>query len=149
MRFPIDVRAVGALMSAAFAIAALAQVAPPSPAACDSCGVVMSIRTATEDSEWTPLGVVSPGTSLTSPGGSETRSAFSFGPDGSRGLVVIGAAGGALYAKRPNGYQRPRWDVTLKMDRGDTRVLTQRYEPLLREGDRVRVMGTQLELIET
>ena len=131
-----------------FALAALAQVTPQSTAACDNCGVVMSIRTSTEDAEWTPLGVVSPGTSLTSPGGTESRSAIAFGSDGSRGLVMIGAAGGAVYAKRPNAYQRPRWDVTIKMDRGDTRVVTQRYEPLLREGDRVRVMGTQLELID-
>jgi hypothetical protein len=35
------------------------------------------------------------------------------------------------------------------MDRGDTRVLQQRYEPLLREGDRVRVLGTQIELVES
>ena len=55
----------------------------------------------------------------------------------------------AVYAKRPNAYQKPRWDVTVKMDRGDTRVLQQRYEPLLREGDRVRVLGTQLELVES
>jgi len=61
-------------------------------------------------------------------------------------LVLVGAAGGAVYAKRPNSYQRPRWDVTVKLDTGATRVLPQLYEPLLREGDRVRVFGTQVEL---
>jgi outer membrane lipoprotein SlyB len=81
--------------------------------------------------------------------GNEGRTAYAFGSDGSRGLVLIGAAGGAVYAKRPNAYQKPRWDVTVKMDRGDTRVLQQRYEPLLREGDRVRVLGTQIELVES
>lgn len=62
---------------------------------------------------------------------------------------MIGAAGGAVYAKRPNAYQRPRWDVTIKMESGQTQVVPQSYEPLLREGDRVRVMGTQLELVDS
>jgi outer membrane lipoprotein SlyB len=75
---------------------------------------------------------------------------FSIGPQlKNQGLVVIGAAGGATSGKRPNAYEKPRWDVTVKMDRGDTRVLQQRYEPLLREGDRVRVLGTQIELVES
>lgn len=115
---------------------------------CDDCGVIMSIQTSVQEEQWEPLGVVAPAGSLTAPGGTETRSAFAFGSEGSRGLVLIGAAGGAVYAKRSNSYQRPRWDVTVKMDRGNTRVVQQRYEPLLHEGDRVRILGTQLELID-
>ena len=141
----------GAIIVSAFILAgaAAAQTAAPTTPACDNCGVVVSIQTSTQEEQWTPLGVVSPGTSLTAPGGSESRSAIAFGSDGSRSMVMIGAAGGAMYAKRPNAYQRPRWDVTVKMDRGDTRVVQQRYEPLLREGDRVRIMGTQLELVDS
>jgi len=144
-----DMRVAAALLSFVLAGFAVAQGAQPPAASCDNCGMIVSIRTSAESEEWTPLGVVSPGSSITSPGGTEARSAFAFGADGNRGLVLIGAAGGAVYAKRPSAYQRPRWDLTVKMDRGDTRVVTQRYEPLLREGDRVRVMGTQLELQET
>jgi hypothetical protein len=33
------------------------------------------------------------------------------------------------------------------MDSGSTKVVQQRYEPLLHEGDRVRIYGTQLDLI--
>ena len=54
---------------------------------------------------------------------------------------MIGAAGGAVYAKRPNAYQKRRWDVLVKMDGGGERVLQQRYEPFFRAGDRVRVDG--------
>ena len=140
-----------AIVLATFVIAgaAAAQTAAPTATSCDNCGVVVSIQTSVQEEQWTPLGVVSPGTSLTAPGGGEARSAIAFGSDGSRGMVMVGAAGGAMYAKRPNAYQRPRWDVTVKMDRGGTRVVQQRYEPLLREGDRVRIMGTQLELVDS
>ena len=145
MRFPIDLR-IGALLLAVAGVA-IAQMTPPPAPSCDNCGVVTSIQTSYEEEQWTPLGVVAAPSSLTS--GNEGRTAFAFGSEGNRGLVLIGAAGGAVYAKRPNAYQKPRWDVTVKMDRGDTRVVQQRYEPLLREGDRVRVLGTQLELVES
>ena len=127
---------------------AAAQAGTFSGGVCDNCGVITSINTSVQEEQWQPLGVVPAPGSLSSPGGNEGRSAFAFGSDGSRGLVLIGAAGGAVYAKRQNSYQRTRWDVTVKMDRGNTRVVQQRYEPVLREGDRVRILGTQLELIE-
>jgi len=118
MRFRIDLR-IGAVLLA-LAGAAVAQMTP-APASCDNCGVVTSIRTSYEEEQWTPLGVVAAPSSLTS--GNEGRTAFAFGSEGNRGLVLIGAAGGAVYAKRPNAYQKPRWDVTIKMDRGGgTRV---------------------------
>ena len=145
MRFRIDLR-IGAVLLAVAGVAIAQTMLPPTPA-CDNCGVVTSIRTSYEEEQWTPLGVVAAPSSLTS--GNEGRTAFAFGSEGNRGLVLIGAAGGAVYAKRPNAYQKPRWDVTVKMDRGDTRVLQQRYEPLLREGDRVRVLGPQIELVES
>lgn len=65
-----------------------------------------------------------------------------------QGQVLIGAAGGAAYGTRPNQLNRQRWQVVVRMDVGGTRAVTQNYEPMLREGDRVRVMGTQLELLQ-
>ena len=56
---------------------------------CDTCGVITSINTAAQEEQWQPLGVVPAPGSLSSPGGSEGRSAFAFGSDGSRGLVLI------------------------------------------------------------
>ena len=65
-----------------------------------------------------------------------------------KGMVVVGSAGGAAYAQKPNQYQRQRWDVTIKMDSGPPpRVINLSYEPYVQEGDRVRVFGNQLELV--
>jgi outer membrane lipoprotein SlyB len=65
-----------------------------------------------------------------------------------QGVVVIGAAGGAVYAQKPNEYRRTRWEVTLKMDDGTTRVVSLSYEPLFAQvGDYVRVAGNNLELV--
>jgi outer membrane lipoprotein SlyB len=132
------------------ATAAFAQSTQRPP--CDgACGVIQSIAPVTERQEWTPLGAVSPGGSgITSPGGmSGTSTQISFGPGfTNQGLVVLGAAGGAMYAQRPSDYRRQRWDVTLRMDNGQTRVVSLRTEPLLvQEGDYVRVSGNSLELL--
>ena len=40
-----------------------------------------------------------------------------------------------------------RVEIRVKMDAGGVRVVSHDYEPALREGDRVRLYGTQLELI--
>jgi outer membrane lipoprotein SlyB len=159
------------LASAALAAAAVAQAEipglPPGPSqpgstapgagttsapltdACANCATILSIQTTTERQDWTPLGTVAPGSvSIAGAGVSEGRTAYIIGPDlSNKGLVLLGAAGGAAYGKRSNTYEKPRWDVTLKLDTGGTRVVSQSYEPLFREGDRVRVFGTQLELI--
>jgi hypothetical protein len=128
-------------------VATVARAQPPGDA-CDACGVVQSIVMTTERQQWTPLG--STGVNTVTPSGrmTDATTQFSIGPQlKNQGLVVVGAAGGAAYAKRPNAYEKPRWDVTVKMDRGGIRVIPQSYEPMLREGDRVRVQGTQLDLV--
>lgn len=115
------------------------------------CGTIQAIAAVAERQEWTPLGTVSPGGSgIANLGGmSGTSTQVSFGPGFSnQGLVVLGAAGGAVYAQRPGEYRRQRWDVTIRMDNGQTRVVTLRSEPLLvQEGDYVRVSGNSLELV--
>ncbi len=118
---------------------------------CGNCGVVQTIRTVNERQQWTPLGTVSDSAAV---GGGPTgqpggTAMYSIGPGfTNRGMVVVGAAGGAAYAQKPNEYQRQRWEVTVKMDAGPPpRVLTLSYEPFIQEGDRVRVSGNQLELI--
>jgi len=143
MRCRIDLALLVVLAAAGAGVAA-----QDIPRVCDNCGTVTSIQRTTEQEQWTALGTVTPGlVSAQSAGGEEMRSAFSFGKEGNRGIVLIGAAGGAVYSKRPNAYDKPRWDVTVKLDGGATRVIQQRYEPLIHEGDRVRIYGTQLDLI--
>jgi hypothetical protein len=131
-----------------FAMFAAPADGQPPPDACDACGIVQSIQMTTERAQWTPLGSATPSTVTATGASTGGVTQFSIGPQfKNQGLVMLGAAGGANYAKRPNAYEKPRWDVAVKMDRGGTRTVSQSYEPLLREGDRVRVLGTQLELV--
>lgn len=161
------------LLAGAMALAALPVLAqllpPPGPAAsstspspspspgqavmdnCDRCGKVESIQPVTAKDQWTPLGSVatSPLGAGANNGSPAAVTMVQIGPGFSnQGAVLIGAAGGAAYGTRPAGLNRQRWEVIVRMDGGGTRAVTQNYEPMLREGDRVRVMGNQLELVQ-
>ena len=111
---------------------------------CGQCGKVLSVKQTMVKEQWTPLGG---GSSF----GSDARAAtmFQIGPGlSNQGKVMVGAAGGAAYQKTPNAYEKPRWEVTVKMDNGQTRVTSLPYEPYVQEGDRVRLNGRNVELIE-
>jgi len=112
---------------------------------CANCGQVESIREFKAKTGWTPLGAAGTAGMVESAGDAgrvSTQYNFSSG-----NVVMLGAAGGAGYAKRPNSYERSRWEIVLRMDDGSRRTVANDYEPALREGDRVRVYGTQLELM--
>jgi len=136
------------MMRALLAVMIVASAPALAQDRCDNCGRIESIRQVTERTSWTPLGAG--GTSLGTgeyagqPGRVTQQYNFTTG-----NAVLLGAAGGAGYARRPNTYERPRWEVKVKMDAGGVRTVSQAYEPALREGDRVRVYGTQLELFTT
>ena len=125
--------------------------ASPKPVCNGVCGTIQQIAPVSERQVWTPLGSV-PGNTMSTGGlsgatGSTTQ--MQIGPGfTNQGLVVIGAAGGAMYAQKPNEYRRTRWEVTLKMDDGTARVVSMAYEPLfVQVGDYVRVMGNNIELV--
>jgi outer membrane lipoprotein SlyB len=111
--------------------------------------VIASIRATEVRQSWAPLGSATPDApgDLGSNAG-RTGTSYSIGKDGkSKGMVLLGPAGGTPYAARPKDVRKQqRWDITVRMDSGASRVVQQSYEPSLREGDRVRVFGTQLEL---
>jgi outer membrane lipoprotein SlyB len=139
------------LLSLSLASGQASAQATPRPACDGACGVIEAIAPVAERQVWTPLGSMSPTLSgpsgLGGSGGSTAQ--LQFGPGFSnQGLVVIGAAGGAVYAQKPNEYRRNRWEVTLRMDNGATRVVSLGYEPLFAQvGDYVRVMGSNIELV--
>jgi len=114
------------------------------------CGRVESIRQSTVKQTWTPLGggVGGNGGGPTGGGPGAVTSTFKIGPGlSNQGMVLLGAAGGAEYKKTPNSYEQVQWEVTVKLDSGRTRTVLMRYEPYVREGDRVRVVGASVELI--
>jgi outer membrane lipoprotein SlyB len=137
----------------ALAVAGLAAVAPPARAQngnadpeCASfpCGRVETIRQTSVKQSWTPLGT---GASFDSD--PRTAAAIQIGPGlSNQGMVVLGAGGGAAYRKAPSSYDKPRWEVTVRLDNGQKRVVTVAYEPFVREGDRVRIAGNSLERVD-
>lgn len=111
------------------------------------CGHIESIvQTMTRES-WTPLGAGTYGS--TGLGGTPAAvTNFQFGPGQKPQMVLLGAAGGAAYQKTPSSYEKPRWNVTVKLDNGQKRVVSLAFEPYVREGDYVRVVGNNVELID-
>ena len=131
--------------------AALAQAPQPAPATeCGACGKVESIRQSTTRQQWTPLGTgVGVGSTPSLGDAPASATAFRIGPGlSNQGMVMLGAAGGAAYKKTPESYEQRRWDVTVKMDGGGVRVVSVAYEPFVHEGDRVRIAGNHVELLE-
>jgi outer membrane lipoprotein SlyB len=125
----------------------LAATAAPVPAQekCANCGRVESVRESTARTDWTPLGAMAnAGASQGAADAGRVSTQYNFT---SGNMVLLGAAGGAGYAKRPNSYERPRWEIAVRMDDGSRRTVTHDYEPAVQAGDRVRVYGTQLELM--
>ena len=123
----------------------------PGTTDCDRCGKVEVIRQASGPSnQWTPLGSMpSVGAGASDLRPSDVSTQYRIGRDlSNQGQVTIGAAGGAVYQTRPTPRTGTRWEILVRMDDGTVRTVNQNYEPLLQVGDRVRVFGTQIELVQ-
>lgn len=140
-------------LAAALTVAALAraQGAAGAAALCANCGTIVAIDTYDSEQQLTSLGMISPGTLAGDNGTGQSgrvTAQFAIGRGFTNdGMVLLGSAGGVAYARTPPNAPQKRWEVTVKMDDGTRRSLRQSYAPSLVEGDRVRVYGTQLELI--
>ena len=108
---------------------------------------MLTIKQTTVKNDWTPLGTTGQQPVGMQPDRVTTTFQFGRGMT-NEGIVVLGAQGGAVYGKSPNSYEKPQWQVTVKLDSGRTRVLTVPYEPYVREGDRVRIAGNNVELVD-
>jgi outer membrane lipoprotein SlyB len=141
-------RLVAILASLLVATLAHAQSTPATGECSDfPCGRVLTIKQTTVKNDWTPLGTTGQQPVGTQPDRVTTTFQFGRGMT-NEGIVVLGAQGGAVYGKSPNSYEKPQWQVTVKLDSGRTRVLTVPYEPYVREGDRVRIAGNNVELVD-
>jgi len=121
----------------------------PGTTNCDRCGAVETIRQAANQNPGAPLGStpsVAYGSTDLNP---SSITAFKIGKDlSNQGQVTIGAAGGAVYQQNRPTQRVTRWEIVVRMDDGGARSVIQNYEPLLQVGDRVRVFGTQVELVQ-
>jgi outer membrane lipoprotein SlyB len=146
-RARVALLAVAGLAAGAFVVPAQAQSGTAGAGAdCTTfpCGRVETIRQTTVKESWTPLG-----TGASFDRDARTVTSYQIGPGlSNQGMVILGAGGGAAYRKTPNAYEQPRWEVTIKLDSGQKRVVTVAYEPFVREGDRVRVAGNSIELVD-
>lgn len=141
-------RLVAILASLLVATLAHAQSTPASGECSDfPCGRVLTIKQTTVKNDWTPLGTTGQQPVGMQPDRVTTTFQFGRGMT-NEGIVLLGATGGAVYGKSPNSYEKPQWQVTVKLDSGRTRVLTVPYEPYVREGDRVRIAGNNVELVD-
>lgn len=115
----------------------------PAPAArrrCNDCGVIESIQEIKTPGEGTGLGGVAGGV-LGGVLGNQVG-----GGNGRKAMTVLGAVGGALAGNQIERHTRAqtRYEITVRMNDGSSRVLSRENPPAWREGDRVRVEGDQL-----
>lgn len=116
---------------------------PVAPLSCVNCGLVDSIRTLQVDGKASGLGAVTGGVT-----GAVLGNQIGNG-HGRDALTVLGGVGGAFAGhtieKKVNRYTVYR--VTVRMDDGSFRTLSQSHEPAVAIGSRVRVSNGALVAI--
>ncbi len=121
--------------------AAEARRGVPGPAArdsvCASCGTVASIRMVEIKGDATGLGAVAGGVTGAVVGNQMGRG------NGNAIMTLLGAAGGAMAGNEieRNVKKRYRYHVTVRMDDGSFRTVSQASVPSVAVGERVRVIN--------
>ena len=134
-----------ALPIVAAAIALGAQSLVFAQGTCTDCGRVQSIRQVEEKGKTSGLGAVAGGVV----GG---VIGHQIGGGTGRTVATIAGAGGGAYVGNKveqNRNTKTKWEVTLKMDTGNTRIFTYSNPPTVKEGERVKLVdgGRRLALL--
>lgn len=120
-------------------------VQPPAPVAqvCGDCGVIESIHEVKKAGDAKGIGAVAGGL-----GGAVIGKQFGNGR-GSTALAVLGAVGGAFAGHQVEKQVRSTtaYEVTVRMQDGSTRVVSQDSQPGWRPGEKVRVDGNNISMI--
>jgi outer membrane lipoprotein SlyB len=109
---------------------------------CPTCGVIEAIRAVEVQGEASGVGAVAGGVA-----GAVIGNQFGRG-DGRAVMTIAGAAGGAYAgnAIERNMKKHTAWRVTVRLDDGTLRTLSQSAQPPFAVGDRVRIVnGSALE----
>ena len=104
---------------------------------CTSCGTVASIHTVLLRGDASGLGAVAGGVTGAVIGNQMGRG------NGNTAMTILGAAGGALAGNEieKNVKQQHSYRVTVRMDDGSIRTVSQRDAPALAVGEHVRVVN--------
>jgi outer membrane lipoprotein SlyB len=118
------------------------QSSPPRTASraaakCANCGVVQSVREIETKGEGSGVGVVG-GAVVGGVLGNQVG-----GGDGKRIMTVVGAVGGAVAGNEIEKRARSTttYEITVRLDDGSSRVVTEASPPSWRAGDKVRVIN--------
>ena len=121
-------------------VAAAERSAPQPRAVCYDCGTIESIREIKQAGEGSGVGAVA---------GGVAGAVLGRQIGGGRGrdlATVAGAVGGAVAGHQVEKHVKSSvvYEITVRMDDGSMRSLTQTQPPTWRAGDKVRVQGDQL-----
>lgn len=100
-------------------------------------GVVESVRDVTIVNPDSGTGTMA-GAALGGLGGSATGSG-----NGSAAMAIVGAVAGGLVGNRveANANRKPGYEITVKLDNGELKAVTQLADELFRPGERVRLLS--------
>jgi len=132
-----------------FATAATAQPLPGTPAApassaCPTCGVVTSVQYVEKKGEGSGVGLVAGGVV-----GGVLGHQIGSGR-GNTAATIIGAGAGAYAGNQveKNAKKKSYWVVSVKLDDGSKRSITESAKPVFKKGDRVKIVdGNRLALL--
>jgi outer membrane lipoprotein SlyB len=120
---------------------AVVQRQAPQATRCPTCGVIESVRAVEVQGDASGLGAVAGGLA-----GAAVGSQFGRG-DGRTLMTIAGAAGGAYAGNSIEQQVKKRtvYRVSVRLEDGTVRILSQATPPPFAVGDRVRIVGATLE----